>query len=151
MPLGQSHNSHADSSRPPRRGVVGVIMEQGKLLVIRRSRLVRAPLKYCFPGGSIEPGETEQQAVLRELDEELALDVTVGKKLWHCTTSWGVDLAWWQVFRDPSQEPQIAPSEVDSYYWMTAAEMQVLRDLLPSNYEFLKLLAQQAITIDEAP
>ena len=89
---------------------MGVIYEQGRLLVIRRSHLVRAPLKYCFPGGTVEPGESADQTVIRELKEELSLDVQLGQQLWTCTTSWGVHLAWWQVFRDPANDPCPLPS-----------------------------------------
>ena len=41
---------------PGRRGVVGVVVRDGRMLVISRSRSVVAPLVYCFPGGGIEAG-----------------------------------------------------------------------------------------------
>jgi len=50
--------------------VVAVILRGERFLVICRSQQVRAPGMYCFPGGGIEPGETEEQALRRELLEE---------------------------------------------------------------------------------
>ena len=55
--------------KPWRRGVVGVVVEGGRLLVIERSQTVEAPGMFCFPGGGIEPGEAEQ--AMRLSDELL--------------------------------------------------------------------------------
>ena len=53
-----------------------MIFRDKRLLVIRRSQTVTAPGTLCLPGGGIEEGETEREALLREMQEELNLDVT---------------------------------------------------------------------------
>ncbi|MGB9689441.1 NUDIX domain-containing protein, partial [Thermogutta sp.] len=77
-------------------GVVAVIARQGRLLLIRRSDRVSAPGKFCFPGGAIEKGETEEEAVIRELQEELGVRAQPVRRIWESCTEWGVHLSWWQ-------------------------------------------------------
>ena len=99
-------------SKKPRHGAVGVVVEDGKFLVIRRSLTVRTLGLLCFPGGSIESGETPEQAVVRELREELELDTRHATHLWHSCTSWGTLLEWLLVIRHPESVPSANPSEV---------------------------------------
>jgi 8-oxo-dGTP diphosphatase len=52
---------------------VSVALKRGdRLLLVRRGRAPSAGL-YAFPGGRVEPGETDEQAVVRELAEETGL------------------------------------------------------------------------------
>lgn len=122
---------------PRKRGVVAVVLRGDKFLVIRRSQLVRAPGMHCFPGGAIEPGESEFEAVCRELNEELALAATPQRLLWRSVTPWSVELAWWLVEIDPAAEPIANPAEVESFHWLSAGEIRCLQELLASNVEFL--------------
>jgi 8-oxo-dGTP diphosphatase len=125
---------------PGRRGVVGVVVREGRMLVIRRSRSVVAPLVYCFPGGGIEPGESEEDALVREFHEEIGIAVRPVRRLWQCVTPWKVDLAWWLVEIAPDATPVANPAEVESIHWYTAEEMSQLPDLLASNREFLEFI-----------
>jgi len=118
-------------------GVVAVVIRGERLLVIRRSRHVRAPLMHCFPGGAIEPGEDEPAAVRRELCEELALAAMPRRLIWRSTTPWNVALAWWLTEIDSAAVPVANPLEVESFAWLTAEEILRLPDLLASNSEFL--------------
>jgi 8-oxo-dGTP diphosphatase len=54
-----------------------IIERNGLVLAARRSRSMRMPLKWEFPGGKIEPGENPEACLHRELMEEMALCVTV--------------------------------------------------------------------------
>jgi 8-oxo-dGTP diphosphatase len=105
--------------------------------VIRRSRLVRGSGDACFPGGSIERGESECEAVRREMLEELALDVQPRRLLWRSVTAWGVELAWWLTEIESDAEPVANPLEVESFHWLTAEQIRGLTQLLASNVEFL--------------
>jgi 8-oxo-dGTP diphosphatase len=58
--------------------VAAFIIRDGKLLICQRTEHQPLPLKWEFPGGKIEPGETPEQALARELEEELGIDATIG-------------------------------------------------------------------------
>ena len=57
---------------------VGVIVRLGQeILIARRPAALHQGGLWEFPGGKVEPGETVQQALQRELQEELAIAATV--------------------------------------------------------------------------
>lgn len=59
--------------------VAAALIEQdGKILIAQRSREGNQALKWEFPGGKIDPGETPEECLKRELKEELNLDIRVG-------------------------------------------------------------------------
>lgn len=119
-------------------GAIGVIRNvEGRYLVIERSSTVRAPGRYCFPGGGIEPGETEGEAVVRELREELQIDVLPIRRWWQSYTPSGVQLFWWLVDASTAGEPTANPIEVARWFWMSAAEIIRHPMTLKTNREFL--------------
>ncbi len=130
------------SSRKPRHGAVGVVVESGKFLVIRRSLIVKAPGLLCFPGGGIEQGETPEQAVVRELEEELSLVSLSAKHLWHSRTSWGTLLEWLLVERHLESQPVANPREVAEVIWYEPDHLLKQRDLLGSVPDFFAAWAQ---------
>jgi 8-oxo-dGTP diphosphatase len=54
--------------------VAGIIEREGRVLICRRKAEQSHPLKWEFPGGKVERGETPPQALARELREELDLE-----------------------------------------------------------------------------
>lgn len=54
--------------------VAGLIYRDGKLLVCQRRADAALPLKWEFPGGKVEKGESDIAALCRELQEELAIE-----------------------------------------------------------------------------
>lgn len=62
--------------------VVCAIIEDDELvLVTQRSELMAEPLLWEFPGGKVELGETEEECLVREIKEELSLEVQLRNRL----------------------------------------------------------------------
>ncbi len=127
----------ARSEVDSRRGAVAVICRDRQLLVIRRSQEVEAPGTFCFPGGAIEVGETPEEAVRRELLEELGVAVRPLHQLWESVTSWGVELSWWLSALDADTQLHPNPAEVADVLWLTPEQIRRLPELLISNHRFL--------------
>src|SRR5690606_30988748 len=58
-----------------------IIIRERKILICQRSSAMDLPLKWEFPGGKVEPDEDEEATVVREISEELHLDIEVVKRL----------------------------------------------------------------------
>jgi 8-oxo-dGTP diphosphatase len=137
----------AEPAIPARQGVVAVIVQQDRLLVIRRSQHVVAPGAFCFPGGAIESCETEPAALIREIREELGVCVRPVRPLWRSVTPWNVHLTWWLAEVDDGCVWSPNAAEVESIHWHTPAEISLLPGLLESNHQFLRALAAGEITL----
>lgn len=125
------------AGRVVKRGVVAVARRGDRFLAIRRGRSVAAGGRVCFPGGHIEPGEEEHEAVVRECREELAAIVEPSACVHRSITSWGTALAWWTVeLAEGDLVPH--PVEVEEILWLTLDEMLDEPTLLSGNREFLE-------------
>jgi ADP-ribose pyrophosphatase len=54
-----------------------VIKQENRILICQRARDDDFGLKWEFPGGKLEAGETPEQCIVREITEELGLDIRV--------------------------------------------------------------------------
>ncbi len=59
--------------------VAAVIEEGGKLLIAKRKSDNPTESRWEFPGGKIEPGETPQECLRREIEEELSIHINIGQ------------------------------------------------------------------------
>ena len=132
-----SVNSTPDSSKWPRWGVIAVVYQPPRFLVIRRSEQVRAPGAFCFPGGGVEKGETEEIALAREMEEELSASIQIVGRVWENQTPRGTRLGWWQAHLRDEAQLQANPAEVAEIHWLTVPEILDLPELLPTNRDFL--------------
>jgi len=122
----------------PTRGVVAVLQDDDKYLMICRAAGETAPGWWCFPGGAIEDGETEEQALVREVREEVGLDVRPIERIWTWTRDDGLlILTWWRSeLLGGVLTPD--PAEVAEAHWMTPSQIESLSKVLASNREFLR-------------
>jgi 8-oxo-dGTP diphosphatase len=65
-----------------------IIEQNGTVLTAQRSAAMSLPLKWEFPGGKIEAGETAEECLIRELREELGVSVFIGSALSPATHSY---------------------------------------------------------------
>lgn len=63
--------------------VAALILRDQKVLICQRRPDQPMALKWEFPGGKVEAGETAEQALRRELDEELGIAADIGKRVAH--------------------------------------------------------------------
>ena len=75
-------DSRASRARPPvKRVAAALIVRNRKILICQRTRHQPMPLKWEFPGGKADPGETPEIALVRELDEELSIHARIGGEI----------------------------------------------------------------------
>ncbi|MFK7767108.1 MAG: NUDIX domain-containing protein [Mariniblastus sp.] len=122
------------------KAAVAVIANGTKLLTITRSETVRAPNLVCFPGGGVEQGESVSVALVREMQEELGIDVVPGELVWKSTAASGVELNWMSATIVDGQTIVPNPAEAASFAWLSVEEICELPNLLPSNAEFFAAL-----------
>ena len=112
--------------------IVGAaIVRDGRVLAARRTAPSSMAGGWEFPGGKVEPGETEHEALVRECREELGVDVTVGARLGDdvVTGSGGLLRVWWAGVEGPDEPVPLqdhddlrwlAPDELASVPWLPA-------------------------------
>ena len=61
--------------------VAAAIERDGRYLVARRTRPEDVAGRWEMPGGKVEPGETEEQALIREIREELGVEIAIGARV----------------------------------------------------------------------
>jgi len=90
----------------------------GRVLAAQRSPTMSLPSKWEFPGGKIEPGETPEMCLARELREELAMQVHIGSALpqtTHCYDTFTVTL---YPFLCSSTSTQLTLHEHSDVVWI---------------------------------
>jgi len=126
-------------------GVVAVIRQDNRMLVIQRAANIRAGGAWCFPGGAMEPGETIEQAAIREINEELGITIVPEQVIWEWLRPDGQLRLYWVLAEIATVGTTTAeiilrpsPTEVADVRWVTPAEFRVLSPTLPSNLLFLE-------------
>jgi 8-oxo-dGTP diphosphatase len=66
---------------PPATVVAAAIVRDGRLLAARRTEPARLRGGWELPGGKVEPGESDHEALRREIREELGVDVELGAQV----------------------------------------------------------------------
>jgi 8-oxo-dGTP diphosphatase len=119
--------------------VAGAVIAESRVLVAQRLRPPELAGRWELPGGKVAPDETEPEALVRELAEELGVDVAVGERLGgDITLNATTTLRAYQV-RLIRGEPQ--PHDHRALRWLTAAQLHDI-DWVPADRDWLPALAR---------
>lgn len=136
-------------SSAPTHVAVGVVWRDGKILITRRADHAHQGGLWEFPGGKLEPGETVQAALRRELNEEVGIlidDAAPLIKIDYHYPDKRVILDVWQVHRfsgtATAREGQplqwVEPAQLSDYAFPAANRPIVTAAMLPSRYAILE-------------
>ncbi len=116
--------------------VAAVIERDDEILVSFRHPKGPRPSKWEFPGGKVEPGETEEQALIREMQEELGVRCEIGALVWravHPYPDTDVEIAFYKA-RIVEGVPQ--PLSMEEIRWVRRQELGGL-DFLEADRPFV--------------
>lgn len=98
---GNSASTRLHPIRPAKSVVAALILRETEVLICQRRADQPMALKWEFPGGKVEPGESLAEALQRELNEELGIEATIGESIARIRHNYknggAVDLAFFAV------------------------------------------------------
>lgn len=120
--------------------VAGILRRNGGFLAVRRPEGKVMAGYWEFPGGKIEPGETPEEALRRELEEELGVTATAAAFWRTMTHTYAHGRVTLHVFFVDAFQGEPAPLENQELVWTTPAEAAAL-NFLPADLPLLRELA----------
>ena len=132
--------------------VVAALIEcDGKLLVCQRRRGSRFELKWEFPGGKVDPGESLETALARELREELAATARIGPEVYRVRYKYAemkepLELIFFAARLDPAKVKNL---EFEQIAWREPQSLPEL-EFLPADRELIDGLATGLIRLPTA-
>lgn len=124
--------------------VAAIIERNGRVLICRRKPEQAHPLEWEFPGGKVEPGETPEQALARELEEELGIYRAAGRELTRTEFTYPgrqpIELIFCRVHSFTGEPENRVFHEMR---WVLPSELKSF-DFLEGDLEFIRWLANNA-------
>lgn len=114
---------------------------EGQIFIARRRQGKSMAGKWEFPGGKLEPGETEQAYLQRELHEELGMHVNVGVKIGeneHHYETFSIRLI---AYKCEFISATYALTDHDAFAWVEVEELKEY-ELAEADVPFLEMITQ---------
>jgi 8-oxo-dGTP diphosphatase len=126
----------------------GILADGDRVLVCQRRAGGRFPLKWEFPGGKVEGGESPETCLRRELVEELAIEVEVGPEIYQTEyrypNGFAVRLLFFRILRHTGTPTNRAFERIA---WVPCAELTGY-DFLEADQELVERMARGEIGIE---
>lgn len=108
--------------------VAAIIVHQKKILCVQRglNKYEYISMKYEFPGGKIENGETKEDALKREISEELKMQIDIQEEFITVTHHYPDFILTMHSFICSCDSPTLTLTEHISYQWLNTNEIKNL-------------------------
>ncbi len=107
--------------------VVGaVIFKDNKILCAQRGTEKSLPLLWEFPGGKIEKGEKPEEALKREIQEEMHCSIEVGEKIEHTVYEYDFGIVHLTTYQCKLIEGEPVLTEHAAIKWLSPEELPTL-------------------------
>ena len=116
---------------------MAIIRKDDRFLLIKRGETIPAAGYWCPVSGKVEAGETQAEAVAREVKEEIGLDIAPIKKVSETLTDTKLYRLHWWTTTVLSGEPRIMNHEVAEIKWLTRDELKALHPVYEADIEIL--------------
>lgn len=122
-----------------REAIVAVLRRANRVLVIRRGPDSSRSGYWAPLSGKLEPGESQEEALVREVHEEVGLAVSPLNKVWESQADDGrFRLHWWTATETGNGTIVPDPGEVSEVRWVTPSEFLTLTPLFEADREFFE-------------
>lgn len=129
------------------RVVAALIRQGGQVLLTQRKPGRHLGLSWEFPGGKVELGETDEEALQRELREELGVAVTVGTRCFETRHVYGAREMHLLVYRCRLTEGEPRALDVNAVEWVDEVRIQE-RSFLPADLPLVHGIAHGLVADD---
>ena len=124
----------------------GILSDGDRVLICQRLATAGFPLKWEFPGGKIEEGESPEACLRRELSEELAIEAEVGPEIYRTEhrypSGFAVRLLFFRILRSSGTPTNHAFERIK---WVHQADLQAY-DFLEADRELIERMARGEVT-----
>jgi 8-oxo-dGTP diphosphatase len=118
-----------------------IITDGERVLVTQRSESMPHPLKWEFPGGKLKTGETPENCIIREIREELGVEISVKQLLPSVKHAYAQNSVKLIPFICRIESGTIRLSEHRSYRWVHRFDLEAM-DWLDADLEVVALLSR---------
>jgi mutator protein MutT len=115
--------------------------DDSKVLIVRRGPAQSGAGYWEFPGGKVEPGEPPEQALVREIDEELGVPIRVGELIGELDFAYPSKTIRLRVYWAETHQTELHLTEHDDFRWCHPYEINV-GELSEADRPFVEMIIQ---------
>jgi 8-oxo-dGTP diphosphatase len=123
-----------------------ILIVDGRILIAKRRLGDRLAEKWEFPGGKIEHGESPEQCLRREMQEEFQIEVSIGQFFGESIYHYDHGSIKLLAYRTYLENGELIPKAHEEYQWVTVDQLGNY-DFAPADIPFVEMLRRGEIEL----